>query len=591
MKGKFFLMIAVCCIAFSASAVQAQTTAFTYQGRLSDSSMAANGTYDLRFGLFDAASGGTQIGATLTRPAVNVSNGVFTVQLDFGASAFPGANRFLEIAVKGSSDANFTTLSPRQQLTSSPYSIQSLSATSADRLSANCVGCVTNANINSLDGTKITGAVASSTNATTATNFSGSLSGDVSGTQGATVVNTVGGQTSASVADATANVAAATAANIANTIVRRDAVGGFATGVTSITNQRLTIAVGANSTDALRIESLPDSQFFQNGLFARFRSYRSSGPPLADKFRFDQAGGLVAIGELGVGIISAQGSGERMMWFPFKAAFRAGSVNAGGTTWDDVNTGFYSWAGGVSTTASGLGSFAMGNATMASGQSSFAMGAATTASGLASFAIGSSTTASGTFTTALGRYASTGGFSGSFVYGDNRGSTSNIVTSDAENSWTIRASGGYRFFTNSNLTTGVTLSAGGGAWNSVSDRNAKENFGAVNSRDILQAVLKLPIATWSYKGQTYRHIGAMAQDFYAAFKFGESDKTITTVDPDGVALAAIQGLHEELKDGLKERDAKIETQQKQLNELQTQIEALQKLICQMNKDAEICSQK
>jgi hypothetical protein len=104
-------------------------------------------------------------------------------------------------------------------------------------------------------------------------------------------------------------------------------------------------------------------------------------------------------------------------------------------------------------------------------------------------------------------------------------------------------------------------------------RRRQENFGAVNPRDILRGVLNLPISTWSYKGQTYRHIGAMAQDFYQTFNVGENDTTITTVDPDGVAFAAIQGLNEELKD----RDARIEAQQ-QLTTLADKIKQQQLVI-------------
>src|SRR6266702_5324209 len=80
--------------------VVAQTTAFTYQGRLTDGGTSANGNYDLQFALWDSASGGSQIGSTQALPAVQVSSGVFTVTLDFGANAFPGANRFLEISAR-----------------------------------------------------------------------------------------------------------------------------------------------------------------------------------------------------------------------------------------------------------------------------------------------------------------------------------------------------------------------------------------------------------------------------------------------------------------------------------------------------------
>ena len=151
----------------------AQTATFTYQGRLTDTSTAANGTYDLGFALFDAATGGNQIGAAQTRPAVNVSNGIFTVLLDFGANPFAsGANRYLEIAVKRPADTDSTTLTPRQQLTSSPFSIQSLSAKTSDALSANCVACVTSSQIDSVDAAKINGTVGSANTATTAGNVS-----------------------------------------------------------------------------------------------------------------------------------------------------------------------------------------------------------------------------------------------------------------------------------------------------------------------------------------------------------------------------------------------------------------------------------
>ncbi len=113
-------------------AVRAQTTAFTYQGRLTDSSMSANGSYDLGFALYDAATGGNQIGAAQTRANVTIANGIFTVSLDFGAAAFPGANRYLEITVKKSGETNFTTLTPRQQVTSTPYAIRAQNAKSAD---------------------------------------------------------------------------------------------------------------------------------------------------------------------------------------------------------------------------------------------------------------------------------------------------------------------------------------------------------------------------------------------------------------------------------------------------------------------------
>src|SRR5690242_11152575 len=132
-------LVVVIAILLWTSVVSAQTSAFTYQGRLTDGGTAANGNYDLQFALFDSLSGGTQVGSTQTLNTVAVSNGVFTVSLDFGANAFPGANRFLEIRARAVGAASFTLLTPRQPITSTPYAVRSLNATTADSVPASGV--------------------------------------------------------------------------------------------------------------------------------------------------------------------------------------------------------------------------------------------------------------------------------------------------------------------------------------------------------------------------------------------------------------------------------------------------------------------
>jgi hypothetical protein len=83
----------------------------------------------------------------------------------------------------------------------------------------------------------------------------------------------------------------------------------------------------------------------------------------------------------------------------------------------------------------------------------------------------------------------------------------------------------------------------------TSDRNAKENFAPVSPQEVLDKVAALPITTWNFKEmKDGRHMGPMAQDFYAAFGLGGGNTTITAVDPDGVALAAIQGLNQKLEE-------------------------------------------
>jgi hypothetical protein len=104
------------------TAAFAQGTAFTYQGQLTFGTTAVNGSYDMTFALFNGASGAGQLGSTLTKSAVGVSNGVFTVTLDFGGN-FPGADRWLEISVRTAGGGSFSTLSPRQKLTPEPYAV------------------------------------------------------------------------------------------------------------------------------------------------------------------------------------------------------------------------------------------------------------------------------------------------------------------------------------------------------------------------------------------------------------------------------------------------------------------------------------
>ena len=128
----------------------AQGTAFTYQGRLTLNGGSANASLDLTFKLFDDATAGNQIGSTITNLNLSVSNGLVTVLLDFGTSAFPGADRWLQIGVRTNGSApDFTTLSPRQKLTAAPYSMTAANfsgAISDAQLSAN-VALLNGANV------------------------------------------------------------------------------------------------------------------------------------------------------------------------------------------------------------------------------------------------------------------------------------------------------------------------------------------------------------------------------------------------------------------------------------------------------------
>ena len=204
----------------------AQGTAFVYQGQLNTNGAPANGKYDLAVSLFAAASGGSQVGSTLTNSATVVSNGAFTVTLNFGSGIFTGSNLWLQIGVRTNGSGTFTSLSPRQQVMPVPYAIMANTASNLlGRLPAAQLGTGT-ANVS------ITGNAAT---ATTANSFSGSLAGDVTGTQAATVVAKVGGQTAANVASGVSAANAAANINTASTIVKRDVSGNFAAGTITAT--------------------------------------------------------------------------------------------------------------------------------------------------------------------------------------------------------------------------------------------------------------------------------------------------------------------------------------------------------------------
>ena len=115
-----------------------------------------------------------------------------------------------------------------------------------------------------------------------------------------------------------------------------------------------------------------------------------------------------------------------------------------------------------------------------------------------------------------------------------------------------------------------------GVWNNSSDRNRKTDFRDVDPREILQRLAALPIRQWRYTNEvaSVKHLGPTAQDFQASFGLGGDDKTIGTIDEGGVALAAIQGLNQELE----AKEAKLRVQQKELTQLEQTVAQLRQLV-------------
>jgi hypothetical protein len=614
-------------ILIPSSTTLAQTTTlattFTYQGYLANAGGPVTGACDVQFSLFNALSGGTQIGSTLTKAGTAVNNGVFTSQLDFGAGAFDGTDRYLQVSVRCPGGAGvYTDLTPRQPVTPALYAmfatgapwsgLTGIPAGFGDGVDNDVLAGLTCANGQLA---KWNGAawVCAADNDTTYTAGAG--------------LNLAAGQFSL----LTAYQLPQSCAN--NELPKwNGAAWACAADNTSTGNWLLT--GNSSTTPGTDFLGTTDNQPFEvrvNNLRVLWLEPQAISPNIL--------GGSHS-NTLTSGIYGGTVSGGGYSTFPNKVTDNFGTVAGGagnqagnnaGTTSDahyaTVSGGYYNRAtiqygtigGGYGNQASGdYATIAGGSGITASGQYvAVGGGIAHTVSGSwstvgggnnntvagswatigggynnsagANYAVvggGTGNSASQTYATvpggnnnnAAGSYSFAAGnrakanHSGAFVWGDN---TTADVASSGNNQFIARAVGGVTFYTNTGLTTGATLAAGSGSWASVSDRQVKANFTPVDGHSVLDKVVALPLSTWNYQSQDagIRHIGPMAQDFKAAFGVGEDDKHISMVDADGVALAAIQGLYNLVQ----EKDKQLSAQQKQIDDLNARLAALEKL--------------
>jgi len=226
-----WMLMGLCLVAARAAAAQNRSTqisrpetletTFSYQGRLTDAGNPANATYDMQFKLFDTpdVGGGVQQGSTITNGSVPVTNGSFSVALDFGAAVFNGSGRYLEIGVRLAGSPNpYTLLSPRQPIFPTPYAIRGMVATAADGLTVACINCVTSSQIASVSGSAVTGTIPvasvpdlsasyikNTTSQQASANFNISGNGTIAGNltvSGAFSLNTINAQTQYNLAGA-----------------------------------------------------------------------------------------------------------------------------------------------------------------------------------------------------------------------------------------------------------------------------------------------------------------------------------------------------------------------------------------------------
>ena len=312
--------------------------------------------------------------------------------------------------------------------------------------------------------------------------------------------------------------------------------------------------------------------------------------------------GGVSTNNVTVGVYGATISGGGASAYPNRVTDHWGTVGGGeenqagnGTgslsdaEWATVAGGYgnaaSAWyatvAGGGGNTAEGQYSTVGGGiANLASGTHSVVSGGTNNSAGGTDAVVpgGYLNSAAGSYSFAAGRRAKANN-TGAFVLAD---SNDFDLSPGVNNAFTARFTGGARFILGINGTgTATWLCAvyNGGSWGCSSDRNVKENFQPVDGKAILAKLADLPITTWNAIGTDpqVRRMGPMAQDFYAAFGLGDSDKVITTGDLDGVALAGIQGLYEitQEKDAqLAAQQRQIDAQQAQLDDQQAQIETL-----------------
>lgn len=269
----------------------------------------------------------------------------------------------------------------------------------------------------------------------------------------------------------------------------------------------------------------------------------------------------------------------------------AGGVSTiGGGSGNTTTADYVTVGGGISNASAGYG------ATIAGGGSNQTSGSYSTVSGGASNAAtgfwstvagGNSNTAAGDYSFAAGNRAKIHEFhNGTFMFADK---TSADFNSAAANEFAVRASGGVRFLTNSGATVGATLSASGTSWGTISAREKKENYTEINTLEVLETLVNLPVQRWNYRHQdaSVQHIGPYAQDFHAAFSLnGDYTGRITTLDFDGVALAAIQGLNQKLQHELTQKQDTIEALEKRLNAYVAQFKHLDERLQRMELRAD-----
>ena len=249
-------------------------------------------------------------------------------------------------------------------------------------------------------------------------------------------------------------------------------------------------------------------------------------------------------------------------------------------------------SGPFSTVGGGIGNAASGSrGTVSGGQGNIAAAYASTVAG------GESNTASGFHSFAAGRRAKAD-YQGAFLWADSTDLDFKVQAnefagpgtgwSSGANTFNVRATGGVWFVTavdavTGRPTAGAYVNPGEGTWNVTSDAASKRDVYAVDPQEVLAKALTIEVSRWRYRtAPGIEHIGPMAQDFHRAFNVGSDERSIATVDADGVALAAIQGLNAKVEARLAEKDAAIAARDAEIAQLKAGLAELRRAVALLN---------
>jgi hypothetical protein len=259
---------------------------------------------------------------------------------------------------------------------------------------------------------------------------------------------------------------------------------------------------------------------------------------------------------------------------------------------ENLARGEHSFAFGYQDTSWAEFSMAMGFQTKTTGYGAITLGTRATATNPYAVAIGYHVDATADQSFAIGSYVTTDNKNGSMVFGD--ASSTNYTKPIVINQMVMRFDNGYRLYTNSSSTIGVSMGPGATAWSSISDVNMKENFEAVNGEEVLAKIKSLPLTRWNYKDNdpSVQYIGPMAQDFHRTFRLGGLDSlSISTLAMDGVTLAGVKALVDRT-DQLQKRDAewaklslKVKNQEEEIAALRRDLEEMQKILQNQTKSS------